>query len=479
MLCLCDKCANLKFLFIPLFCLLFFSCSIEDAYETGTFDAAVSEGFLMALDDIEDVAAGRLPNPVAVQYRPMFGRPRPTVTVSFIIFEELSFRQADRVFNDLYVEPGQFVREGDVIASAHRDNTEIFVQRHLRAVDELARFEEDFEIGRDRRQIEIEDKRDELESAARDWDRISMELAILQISYDDFVRDSQRAISNKRRDIAETETLMADEFITAPFDGLVIHVDRTIRPDVDVDDGQILAIVADVSSMVLITRGDMHIIRYDDIVPVTFADHQFLTRVANDPFAAGVRETEWFLLKPFDMEILPQIFAEFEYDWEAFRNNPMRVAHPQWNMFGEGIWIRSEAVFHETVRGEVAIPGMPNPTRTFVMVYENGVFGRRIVTLSPYATGGYVHVVSGLVPGEIVADAGSQDPRGYAGDDDPDSHEFLGFMTAADLDESARRMQAEPIFDEISPDEGAHIRPDDDDDIEVWIAVDVEVVGHD
>ncbi|MCL2356499.1 MAG: hypothetical protein FWC70_04960 [Defluviitaleaceae bacterium] len=388
-----------------LFFLIFAACATDGEFESGTLDAVVADGLLMPFEDIGDAAAGRLPSPVAVEYRPMPGRLRLNADVGFSVAEELSFELEDRIFNDFYVEPGQFVRAGEILASARRDNTEIFMQRHLRAIDELARFEEDFRDGRDRRSVEIQELRIELETA-RDWERISLNLAIAEIQYEEFVRNSQRMMRDMRRDIADTRVLTADEYITAPFDGLVIHINRTIRPDLEVSEGVLVAIVADVNTMNLNVQGNMHFLRYDDIVPVIFAEHEFLTRVVSDPFAGGERGTAWFILQPLDSQILPQIFAEFEYDWDAFRHNPSRFAEPHWNMFGDGIWVRQEAVFFEAIRGEVALPGMPPPTRTFVMVYENGVFGRRIITLSPYTFGSYVHVLSGLVPGEIVADAG-------------------------------------------------------------------------
>ncbi|MCL1845488.1 MAG: hypothetical protein FWF77_06260 [Defluviitaleaceae bacterium] len=383
------------------------ACATNNGFEGGTLDEAVYEGVLMAFEDIEDVAAGRLPSPVAVRYRPMAGRPSLNMNVGFGTLELLSFEQPDRILNRFYVEQGDFVRAGDILVSARRENTEIFVQRHLREVDELARFEEDFEYQRTNRQIELEDLRYELETA-RDWERPSINLAIAELEYEDFVRSNERAIIDMRRQIAETEALMNDEYITSPIDGLVIFLDRFFREDWDIDDGHIMAAVADVDTMNLHVRGHLHILRYDDIVPVIFAEHEFLTRVVNDPFAAGARDIESVILEPFDSEILPRIFAEFEYDWNSFSGNPSRFAMPTWNMFGPGIWIRNEAVHHEPVRGEVGA------TRTFVMVYENGIFGRRIVTLSPYVMGSYVHVLSGLAPGEIVADAGAQDvPEGF------------------------------------------------------------------
>jgi hypothetical protein len=382
--------------------ILFLSACASDEYDyedenfvPATFAAAIEAGVLM--DAVHVAAFARPPQFGVVEVVNLYEDRNVILNINFAVGEGLTFQQPYRYFSEFFVEEWDFVREGDVIASAFYDASDIVVSQHMRARSELARAEEDFAAERYMREIELEETRIAIEFATdTEWERLVINLRMLELQNEQFLINGRRALEETRRRLNETEERISMEYIVAPFDGLVTSL-TSIREDAVVATGRVIATVADVDSVFLsASSGVAYIFRYGDVFPATIRDWEFDVRVVNEPFAMGHRQgSRPYILEPLEDGIIQEILYYLEGDWDALINQGERRAHPRFNMFGYGIVLPMRAV-------QTAIGMTADTERQFVFVYEDGVFGRRFVTLAPYRSGQYVYVISGLEAGQKV-----------------------------------------------------------------------------
>ncbi|MCL1883215.1 MAG: hypothetical protein FWF81_05610 [Defluviitaleaceae bacterium] len=384
----------IKKILTMLFSLLFILTSCSESTSSEYHDAfaeAVEEGIIMDFMRVEQIVPALDFAPAEI--RDLYEVWGFTTDVDFFVWEALQFEH-DREFGGLNVSLGEVVSAGDVLAYSVFEPTEIFLAQHRLAQRELALFEENFIAEGYTRQIAM----DELRLAVElndEWERFAIELAILELEYEQFETRNLRTMEDMRRRIANTEEYLANEQLIAPFDGVVTHIGGLAQDE-------LLIIVSYIPSMhFTLPASHMHIVRYGDVFEVTLREeYSFYAKVVSDAFAARGRAWQpHFALMPLSFDMVEQALYSIEYQWNIFIGPGMlRRAHPRFNMYGEGIVVPNTAV-----RIAPAWTGQ-DYGGYYVHIYEDGVIGRRFVSVG-YTSGGEVLIISGIEPGQMVVGA--------------------------------------------------------------------------
>lgn len=356
--------------------------------------AAIADGFLMSIDNA-DAATARELNLIEVTVTDgSTPRPISTVAAQLLIREDLSFKQADRYLDNVYVELGQLVSAGDVLASTIFEPPDILLAQQRLLRQELARFEVDYANEYSRLRSVIEELRLALTFATDDeWERYSLKLSLYELRLENFLLDRRHERENFRRRQNEMYDMLAVEQIIAPFCGVITFVSNAAH-GATLLEGQRVISIADTSSLYFVVAlAPDTVIRYGDVFLLEVTDvAEFYVQVVNDNFAAGLpgANTRYYLtpVNPADIDAL--LYA-VDHDWLELERMRMRI-YPTWNMFGEGIIMSDRNIHYDAYR-------------PFVLVYENGSIGRRFVTIAPYSLPmRYVYIISGLEPGQWVVE---------------------------------------------------------------------------
>jgi len=360
----------------------------------GTFEAAVEAGLLMDLQRAEATAVIPRTAPVEISHLSLPQSSRLNVNVN--VTEPMSFDNPYTIFNGFYVSLGEIVREGDILASASPEVTDFFAMHHRNARNDLSRFESDFAQERVRRQIEMDDTQIEIDRTTGSVrERHMLNLEIQRLRYEQYVLDTNRTIYNMRRAIEAEAELIDDEFLIAPFDGIIVDV-ASIRIGSQTQRRHMITVARSDSVFFSVNANNFHTFRYGDILPAEVGDLEFHVQVVNDPFATGTRDGQHlFLLSPIEPGIFEELLYRYDNSWDRIWGRGDAYVRPIWNMFGEGIVISNGII--QTAPSRHGGPGSP-----YVTVYENGTFGRRFITVAPYVAMSQVVVISGLYPGQEV-----------------------------------------------------------------------------
>jgi len=370
------------------------ACTDGDNSEVSTMATAIEAGVLMDFEQAARVV--NLLQIAPVNIGTLYEERSMDLNIGFLVQRNLMFEGQERQFDGFHVTNGQFVQAGDILASATFDGSELFLAQHRNAQNDLYRFETDFLAEQNRRQVEISEMQIAFDRApANERERLLLNLTLQELRYEQFLSDTRRQMDDMRQSIQETTTLLATEYMTAPFDGVVMNL-AAIGIGSPVE-GRNMVVLAEAESVVLTVRTPhMHIIRYGDVFSATLANTTFDVIVVSDPFATGHRQGNAdFLLKPLEPNTLTQIIQTLDNDWRALMEHRNREVNLIWNMFGESIILHRGAIQQSS--GRTIYESMP-----YVTIYDDGVFRQRFITLGPYGTSQVATVVSGLEAGQKV-----------------------------------------------------------------------------
>jgi len=337
-------------------------------------------------------AAGRELNLIEVSLSNPERHTGYAATAQFIIHENLSFQHADRYLNNIYVEPGQLVGTGDILASTIFEPSDILLaQQHL-LQQELARFQANAAHEYSRLRSEIEELRLAIAFATgSSWERYSLSLSLYELMLEDFLLNRNHERENFRRQQADMYNLLAPEQLISPFCGVITFVSHATHGST-LPAGQRVISIADTNSLFFTTfLTHDAVVRYGDVFPLVIPQMaEFYVRVVNDTFAAGIgRYQALNYLAPVNPADMDALLYAVNHDWLELEGMRTRI-YPTWNMLGEGITL-PERIIHW------------DGYRPFVLLYENGSIIRRFVTLAPYQLPmRYVYIISGLEPGQRV-----------------------------------------------------------------------------
>ena len=326
------------------------------------------------------------------------------ITTNTTFMAPITFpRQQDLYFDALYgditiyVEEGQRVQAGDVLAHLSFDIDTRLELDYFSAVQRLEQFDAEFAREQNRRRAEI---------AAAQYG--SPQRRLLDTQLEHFVFVSGIARDTLLDEAADLAYLLLGENIIAPFDGIVTYI---VGPPYNLRWNPLIATIVDDSTFFFqITMGDAQplIDRYNnighgDIVTLrTTARHvvggveqpmlEFDARVVTDSWASGMRGLFTYLLVPVDMNSFQEavMLIESENGSRGMHNLPDLVimAHVEIIHARDALTLPTDAV-------RFADP------RNYVFVYNEGGLGRRYIQAGVRG-GGLVQIISGLEAGTEV-----------------------------------------------------------------------------
>ena len=367
---------------------------------TESFYAAVAAGYLLPIDNAGDGAGHTTATiEVGLSHAGM-RRTLSFVWIHFSKAEPLRFTHSNRYIVNIYVQDGQMVSAGDVLATSAFEPSEILLAQQRLLQQEVARFEADIADESSRLRSEIAELRHNMPFAAEgEWERYALKLSLQELLLEQHLHNSRRERENMRKRLTEMNDMLAQEQLIAPICGMVTIL-QNLLPGAEIDDEQPMIVIADISSLYFMANyspggnepSENVMIRYGDVLLLQIEDVMDLyVRVVSDNYAAGFRAgTQMHNLLPVNPEDADALMHLIAYN--RIRHDRLNMQlRLTWNMFGEGI-----VMFGRNIHWDAYRP--------FVLLYENGSIGRRFVTLAPYnlRINNYLYVISGLEPGQRV-----------------------------------------------------------------------------
>jgi len=319
-------------------------------------------------------------------------------------------------FSGIGIRQGHIVNEGDFIAELTFDVPEpIIIARH--ALDlERRQFEADFTTDRQNRLQEIENLRLEKEAAPDGaWELIALHLERAELAYRQFMINT----ANRRGYFADRleyiNEYVETERLYAPVSGHVAWTTQHFTPGFlrDVPPittgignfGRRIASIIDTNYKHFLASAPLYALRYGEIVQVVRAGGEayFNALVATDPLTSSVaREGEHlFRLIPLEGEFerfMEAVEVELEdaFDPDTILGLLALHARPVIPLVIDGVLVERRTIIEEH-------------QRSFVMLYENGIIGRRYIITGASGTIGVpggstivTQILSGLTPGQWV-----------------------------------------------------------------------------
>lgn len=317
-----------------------------------------------------------------------------------------------RELNAIYVELGQRVQAGDILADLvplrQSEAEPLFLQRQS-AIIELERFERDFNAENDRRIIEILQAEEALFFADDDnWPRLALELSRRELTYEQFLLNNAQTRERLTRQLQNIENIIAGNPIIAPIDGVITFV-VNLNPGVRIGGSMQIVTITDMDSFFLsyelpqtdfvLNRQELlTVFRYGDILPMVMsmgeASHEFYAKVVNDPWVTGNRNNIRYLFAPLDVNELFEILEQNEIGayMMASTTPPARFA----------------TQFSNQIENVLALPAAAIRTlneNTYVYIYEQGYRRRQNITIGARCTESprqFTEIITGLVEGQQV-----------------------------------------------------------------------------
>jgi len=380
--------------------------------ESGSTAAdAVTEGILLPFENVFGEEVGRTNRFVTAVTRDFTLDINVSANLVLPIQRELRF-DGTNGYLSLYAEVGQIVKKGDVLARLTYESTQMEINLSS-AQRLLSRFDEDFMLNDSRFFHEIYEARNALELAnQRDAELLTIQLAALELEYERFLFNSEHTRRNLTENLRDIEENLQGEVITAPFDGIILNVNRLREGDFLRDNPRII-LMADPRVFFFqinmggqgqhvlpfaalryggVNHGNIITLRTEETYSadgVTGPVLEFDAVVVTEPWAAGERSDLSYWLAPVDMDGFLEAVAALESE------TPIRVLND--------LNFRA-SVSAVVAANSVALPAnavYPEDTRSFVYIYEGGNIGKRFVSTGTRA-GGYVQILAGLESGAEV-----------------------------------------------------------------------------
>lgn len=140
-------------------------------------------------------------------------------SVGFSITSDLYWDKSDCRYQEVNVEKGSYVSEGDVLMKFTTDDSEIALEEKQL---NLKRLQEDYSISRSDKQKEIATAKEGLAGLeSYDYQIAQLQVNKLQTSYEQYCYETEYQIAQIQKEIEEIQEEMERNTITAPYDGIV------------------------------------------------------------------------------------------------------------------------------------------------------------------------------------------------------------------------------------------------------------------
>ena len=311
----------------------------------------------------------------------------------------------------IFVEEGQHVSRGDLLATLSFDVDERHYIDYNAAVAHLTRLEQEFNRERTRQRNEI--------SKAREEEQPEEIVRLLEIDLQRNNFINSLTVAELEKEISNLGKLLGTEEITAPYDGMVFYVFEGNSIKLDTDDRRMMRIVDPDEFFFRISISTTHtlethynIMGHGDIVTVrerTVSDEdeegtshtgiEFEARVVTDSWTAGQRENVTYLLKPTDPNGLTDRLLALDSDDPIITLRSLRWSVTlEYAATPKGITLPAATIHREHIyddRNQII------DELHYVFIYLNGNVEKRSITMGKIIDG-YVQVITGLDEGAKV-----------------------------------------------------------------------------
>jgi hypothetical protein len=386
-----------------------------------SLELAMAQGHLIHFE-AEEVQSIR--ETFTVERRSITNEQMMTLTPTFLTQRDLRFAIPNRHLAAVYVERGDRVRAGDVLAELIPLNAEeserLFIRRENMRI-ELERFDRDFQNAYDQWQIDLMLAAEAVDFAEDDdWVRAALELSRQEVRFRQFLFGQEANRERLERQLREINDVIAGDQIIAPMDGVVIFA-LSATAGTFMSWYPIIVTLASEDSLFFMdsflegayVTWSGHGIRYTygEIllvtvrIPAAEAQLTFEAKVVNDPRATYAITQMRYLLAPLDRLELMDFLAEHGIDLAM-------IAPPRFEVI-KSTTIHNALVVPAAAIGTTTIVYNPEGTARsvtyqHVYLYEDGQRRQQnIVTgascLLEFREGlTYIEILDGLYEGQEV-----------------------------------------------------------------------------
>ena len=386
-------------------------------------EGAIADGIILFLDDDLEQAATTI---VPVEVRDLYARLRLIASLEFDIIERLIFSRTHG-YVSLFVQVGDFVQEGDLLATLSFEDEEFIINRRFAEI-RLEQFDRSFAQSMQDREDAIALARENLLHAPpRDYPAQLVAIGLMEADLQIFRREMNLQREAVYDYLYEINSTIAGDNIYAPFDGVIT---RTIRDGSFIRSfDQVITIVDHMSFYFMLTPDSRSLNALPGIIPdntlINFGDVLTIRNASGHVvfiLGAGgeVLSSRWVdsdddedkPLFEFDIKIVNDPRARGWFSFADFRAMPVDVPGLLQLVYDSGLSLVafSEVMLICDVYIRYGKNSMVIPRRAarlgagdanYVFKYSNGVSMRRYI-----ATGvilqDYVQVLSGLDEDSLV-----------------------------------------------------------------------------
>jgi len=305
----------------------------------------------------------------------------------FPVVRQLYFARTNGYFSGVFVQMGDRVQAGDVLAELHFDNEALEIEREIAATN-LRLFETRVREDEENRRHAIEAARFALERADEDdWVQQTLDLQRLEIRLAEFLQQTAQQRQHYINTIAQLDERIAPVQVIAPFAGVVTFTNQMLAGTY-IRGWPRLVTVVDDSIIRFSMQAGLSIVRFGDVFPLQLPNGGELdVRVISDPLLTGrAGQTASFTLLPTDEAAV----------WD-FVNDMGYYPHAMTHFTFTAVPHIIRASGHVVIDSRAVHSGDDD----FVYIYYEGQLSKRYITTGAQL-GNQVEILSGIDAGERV-----------------------------------------------------------------------------
>ena len=322
-------------------------------------------------------------------------------TLSFPVTRNLYFDRTNGYFSGAFVQSGQRVEAGDVLAEMSFDTEYFEIERNILHTRFL-QFETRFAEEEAQRLSDIESSRSSLAvSDEEGLERAILELARLELALRQFIFDSEQGRRYYHRRLADLDDAIAPAQIIAPFSGVITFASSIVSGSFVSNWPRVITIIDD-SVIYFHVPAPVTAVRFGDVFPMHVPTRSGTpdvidVQVVTAPMAVEIRtQASPGLSVPGshgDFPTFSHIVAPVE-PIDFYGGQPYDFINATFLVFPRVLWASQSTIIHSRalVRDDDVY---------FVYVYEDGRLAKRYVTVGAML-GTQVQILTGLEPGQMV-----------------------------------------------------------------------------
>ena len=305
----------------------------------------------------------------------------------------------------IFVEEGQHVSRGDLLATLSFDVDERHYIDYNAAVAHLTRLEQEFNRERTRQRNEI--------SKAREEEQPEEVIRLLEINLQRNNFMNGLTIDGLEKEISDLKKSLGTEEIIAPYDGMVFSVFQGNSIELDTSARRMMRIVDPDEFFFQISVSTTHsiethynIMGHGDIVTLrertdsntddeglSASRIEFEARVVTDSWAAGQRQHIAYLLKPLDIDGLIDKLLLLDNSDPVLTLRNLRLSTTlEYVATPKGITLPVATIHREHVYD---LRNQITDEQHFVFIFVDGKVEKRSIDMG-MTIGGYVQIITGI-----------------------------------------------------------------------------------